>query len=968
MRQIKGLLHAGRSSLAKRMGIAVGVATIMLSQAAYAVFFTPGQFGVSPTGAANYSIPIALPPGTGGMAPSLAINYNSQGGNGHLGIGWSLSGLSAITRCPKSVAQDGVKSPVQYTTADRYCLDGQRLVAVAGAYGANGTEYRTERDSFSKIMSWGSSGSPASGPAIFKVWTKSGLLMEYGNTADSLVVQQGKTHAQVWALNKVIDTKGNYYTITYQDNGVTNGEFYPTRIDYTGNANTGLLPYNSVRFVYVNRSDTPILYDGSGSIVQSTKVLANIQTYANVNAVDTLVKDYRLAYTASPKTARARLNSVTECAGDGTCLQPTTVTWNDASAPSGIASANNTVAVISGNDWTSTNFDKIEGDFDGDGATDLFLIGVSSYFCTDLSSPTTRRCVLIDSTNWRQNYGVGTTGTASFFVATPTYYYKSNSPTIFSGDYNGDGISDLFMVGDTGSLFCAGPRIASANNCVAVANAVGWRGTFDFFPGDYNGDGITDLYLIGNSASYFCAGPGIASVNNCVQTVAVNWKAAFGSTTTTTTTYTQKSSTQKTTTYTTTYYVTPSSIYTGDYNGDGFTDLYLVGTSASYFCPGPGIATASNCRQTVAGDWKTPYSVYPGDYNGDGITDLVLISDASNYVCYGPGVSNAGNCAAFLGPASGWRTAYTFVPGDYDGDGKTELMLQSDGANYMCSDIAAGTVSCKAITAAGSYWRSAYSIYPGDYNGDGTTDLFLIGSTASYFAAGAAMPDKLTTITNGLGASTTVAYKPLTDVSVYSKGTGSVYPVMDIKVPIYVVSSVKSSDGIGGLTNTDYSYYYARAHQKGGGFLGFEYVRSCDTMVVPNVCNQTRYTQDYPHQGLASTVLKFVKNATTTPYLNLVSNTWSYGTNAAWGAAYHVPQLTQSQEISYELASGGAVQGAGVTSVLTTNAYDLYGNPTVITVTPAGGFSKTTTNTYVNDPVNWFLGRLTGATVTSTAP
>ncbi|MDO9052837.1 MAG: SpvB/TcaC N-terminal domain-containing protein, partial [Gallionella sp.] len=107
---------------------------------ARAAFFTPGQFDVGPSGAASYSVPISVPPGTAGMAPSLALSYNSQGGNGLLGIGWNLSGLSAITRCPKSLIQDAIKSGVNYDANDKLCLDGQRLVAISGTYGANGAE------------------------------------------------------------------------------------------------------------------------------------------------------------------------------------------------------------------------------------------------------------------------------------------------------------------------------------------------------------------------------------------------------------------------------------------------------------------------------------------------------------------------------------------------------------------------------------------------------------------------------------------------------------------------------------------------------------------------------------------------------------------------------------------------------------------------------------------------------------
>lgn len=76
-------------------------------------------------------MPIVVTPGTAGMQPKLSINYSSQGGNGPLGVGFSLSGLSTISRVGRTVAQDGVKGGVNFDANDRFVLDGQKKPRLA---------------------------------------------------------------------------------------------------------------------------------------------------------------------------------------------------------------------------------------------------------------------------------------------------------------------------------------------------------------------------------------------------------------------------------------------------------------------------------------------------------------------------------------------------------------------------------------------------------------------------------------------------------------------------------------------------------------------------------------------------------------------------------------------------------------------------------------------------------------------
>ena len=199
---------------------------------------TPGGLGADPAGAATYSIPIVVPPGIGAVAPALTLRYSSLGGPGLPGYGWGLEGLSTITRCPRTRAQDGIaasQEPPSLATSDRFCLDGQRLVLVNGTYGGDGAEYRTEIESFARIRSYGGG---TEGPRWFEIKTKAGITYHLGDAPNLESGGSGLPESYVnrlgaegpifqWMLGRVADAKNNVMRVLWTPVDGT-GSLYPT--------------------------------------------------------------------------------------------------------------------------------------------------------------------------------------------------------------------------------------------------------------------------------------------------------------------------------------------------------------------------------------------------------------------------------------------------------------------------------------------------------------------------------------------------------------------------------------------------------------------------------------------------------------------------------------------------------------------------------------------------------------------
>jgi hypothetical protein len=887
----------------------------------------PGKSGVSSSGGATYSVPISVPPGTAGMIPSLSLDYNSQSGasNGWLGagvvgIGWSLSGLPAIGRCPRSVVQDGAAGAVNYDANDRFCLDGQRLIATTGAYGADGTEYRTEIESFSKIISRGTAGT---GPAWFEVRSKSGQILQFGNTTDSRILAQGKTTARSWGVNKVGDTKGNYFTVTYV-NDTVNGQAYPTRIDYTANDSASLAAYNSVRFVYdTSRPDiTPIYH--AGSLIKTTVRLTNVQTYAG----STLVADYRLAYQQGTATGRSQLANITLCDGSNNCLPPTSFAWQNGTLTPTV------IANVAGQNGTLAGSRPYLGDFNGDGRVDIMWNAEA--LAATAGSTGTR--VL-----WT-NAGAGN------FAVNGNFAGQNGSvvgkvPII--GDFNRDGRTDIWWhfglnitkwmsSGPSDVVVSPGPSRTSDGPLVLVA--------------DVNRDSRTDIAW-NESGSLV-----VWKVNSDGSASVVTTPGAPGG--------------------------DVSSPKPVDYDGNGATDILWTHKASPFDSATTGtlalwLGNGDGTFQQVAGadTSVSGYNPYFIDVNGDGKTDVLWDQADANARSTGQRIlwiSKSDGTFSVSTNAGGLNgTLVGFVPNaaDFNGDGIADILWVQVDTNGLSTGarvtwIGKGDGTFTVLSNFGGQDGTLIGYVPviADFNGDGKTDVLWdsrsgtdtrSSGTRTFWLSDGITPDIVTTITAGSGATSTFAYKSLTDSTVYTKDTTATDPITDVQAPMQVVSRIDVSNGIGGSLGTAYAYVGAKLHQDGRGFLGFRQMKTTDLQT--NIVQTATFRQDYPFIFSVANESQTLGNST----LSTTTNT--YGSTSLGGTRYQV-FVTQSQTAKNDL------DGTAVPTATTSYQYDAYNNATQVTVATSDGYSKTTNNTYTNDTTNWLLGRLTASTVTAQAP
>ncbi len=738
-----------------------------------------GDASVNPMGMATYSIPIDVVPGTKGIQPNLAIVYNSSSGRGYLGCNWHLSGISSITRVPQTKYPDGSVGTVNFDGNDRYALDGVKLMKLSsGSYATTNANYGTEIENFTRVTL---KGTPNTDSQYFVAVTDQGTVIEYGNTSDS---KQKTANNKIvsWMVSKITDAEGNFMTFSY-DRSTSNGEIWPTEINYTGNTSAGLPTFAKVVFQYKTDPNVNTSFIG-GELIRPTKLLSNIQ----VKYASGTVRQYAFNYSTDNNTTdrTTRLNAVILKDASGTELTRTTFGWS---------SDNSTVSYQTFGNFA--DYVICPGDYNGDNITDLCLYTCSSGICNwqiklgnrdggfssssyygTLNGVNSLFSVDIDG-NGKDGLGYCTydsndekyTFKVIKSVADPNniiVYPQSETSTFYLGDFLGEGGAQfVFRSKPTGNdVTLTLKKKIGPNNWLSISETVNKDSNISVT--DFNGNGKSDIHVVNGTTVDIYE---YNTPTNSFETILDSGTLTGGS----------------------------GKDYFGDFNGDGKQDYvrFKYGSWRLKMSKGNEYTTDVESlpfTDSSTGSGEPMYPIFVVDINGDGKDDIIqpvhdYYTNTTNFnVYYTRGYDN---------------NTYLYDSQTYHHNGI-----------YLCGE---------------SYYRFA------DLDCDGKLDMLYMGAVGNTPVLVSFKErrehDLVHSFTNGLGKCSTLEYSYFNSPNIGyfgSEGRRVIYPL---------VSKLREPNGIGGNTETTFIYGYTVFDYDRRQLMGFGQI---DTY-----CNGTNTKMEY---------------------------------------------------------------------------------------------------------------------------
>jgi RHS repeat-associated protein len=415
------------------------------------------------------------------MAPNLALSYDSASGDGYLGRGWRLQGLSRIHRCGRNLAMDGESSGIDGSAGDQLCLDGQRLVEIAPDV------WRTEPETFVRVT--------RVDDYTLLARAKDGTASFYTSAIRGSRIANGIPLDQVWLLDSVLDDAGNGWKVAYEpyerSGRIT---FRPTEIVYTHHYRTfptsatqvpDEVGANKVTFKYRERPCYEAVSDGLPFVV--CERLHSITATASDRDVEKLI----LVYTGN------ELSSVERYADSARTLLADRLTFHyrqPAAPPLATTSLPAETSIQQPEaSWNSTfRQGAIVGDFNGDGRDDILYASRASGFqlATQIAANQGRTSVTVSPTT----------------AHVSGYQYLPKNTRLIPADFNGDGDDELlFFSTRSGADFSPGILELQSNGTSFWTSPIAIESPpaagLYLMVGDYTGDGRPDLVACRDDAT-----------------------------------------------------------------------------------------------------------------------------------------------------------------------------------------------------------------------------------------------------------------------------------------------------------------------------------------------------------------------------------------------------------------------------------------------------------------------------------
>lgn len=789
------------------------------------------------------------------LEPKLKLVYSSGNGNDIAGMGWGISIDSFIERI-----SPGGGAPV-YNSTDKFHMDGAELLPSTSLGGSHVTKQqsylRIQQDVVGNTWS---------------VWDKEGNKSTY---APLYLVQLAVGQSPVtfrWALSTVEDTNGNTVIYNYWSDGSQNS--YLDNVTYNG---------HTIKFWRETRPD-PISFANGASVGHTNFRLKTIEVKAGANRI----RAYKLAYKVSTNTQRSLLQSVQEFGSDvtidgtGTVISGTSLPAQSMTYTAGGVGYPRTIRRnrdIGG--WNLT-VQEHNADVNGDGKEDHIRIWNDAGQARAQVNLSDGKEFPITNTN--AVIGGWNTKNKDNFI-----------------DVNGDGKADLVQIWDSAGRAKAKVMLSNGTGFPAETSNIeigAWNDIFLDYFADVNGDGRTDLIRVWKSGEQAMAQ---VNLSNGTGYPVKNFNAAIGS------------------------WNADYKNYFVDVNGDGKADLIRIwntgnGAKAQVnLSNGTGFPVQHS--NFAIGGWNPTTKDFFVDANGDGKADLVRIwnNDGKGKAQLSLSTGIGFPAVSSRSDIGGWSTTTSDYLADLNGDGSPDIIRvwDSNGSafaeTYLFDGVGYGPRATNQLVGTFNInWRDSFA----DVDGDGRADFVRIWNNDSRAWAqvdlaadvgGTTPPDLMTSITNGVGGSTTIKYAPSSDWPSKFAPRGGNFPT---------VETIAVNDGRGKSGTTTYSYADAQHSLVDKAFLGFRLQEA----VVDDLGTYVETFNRQTPQSVGEAEAIYTRNNSGQIY---GYTTYTYSESGNGITTPYTSQVSASSEFEVNLGTGGR-------ETRTSYTYDPYGNQTQI--------------------------------------